>query len=83
MYKDKPHLTLLCVEMDSISIKDPNVRKEVRNLNPEVKFTKENEISEHVLMTLTNDKETTVEKMAEKLRLYQIDHQLGRNKNIP
>lgn len=69
--------------MDSISIKDPNVRKEVRNLNPEVKFTKENEISEHVLMTLTNDKETTVEKMAEKLRLYQIDHQLGRNKNIP
>ena len=70
--------------MDSISIKDPNVRREVRNLNPEVKFTKENEISEHVLMTLTNDKETT-EKIDEKLMLYQIEHHIGsgRREKLP
>jgi hypothetical protein len=38
--------------MDSLSIRDPNVRDEVIKLNKDVKFTKDNEVSDFFLMTV-------------------------------
>ena len=50
--KNQPYFSELSIEMDSLSIHDPNVREEVESLNKDVKFTDKNKVSDFVLMTM-------------------------------
>ena len=72
IYKDKPYKNYLSVEMDGFSVKDPNVREEVKKLNLPHKFTQETEVSDYVLQTIYKEKDSG-ERAAEALKMREIE----------